>query len=162
MYSKEMFAKMDIVGQFNLGFLIAKLNSDLFIIDQHASEEKYHFERLQEHSVLQGQKLISSCNPKSEASFFANEQNLGFWSTRDRRLIFMGSDGPGVKRRPSRVRQRFASGACRKSVMVGRALNAHEMKKVIVHMGETEHPWNCPHGRPTMRHRANLDLISQE
>lgn len=54
-----MFAKMDIVGQFNLGFIIAKLNSDLFIIDQHASDEKYNFEMLQQHTVLQGQKLIA-------------------------------------------------------------------------------------------------------
>lgn len=57
-YSKEMFAKMEIIGQFNLGFIIAKLNSDLFIIDQHATDEKYNFEMLQQHTVLQGQKLI--------------------------------------------------------------------------------------------------------
>lgn len=31
-------------------------------------------------------------------------------------LIFMLSDGPGVMCRPSRVRQMFASRACRKSV----------------------------------------------
>ena len=28
---------MDILGQFNLGFIIARLGRDLFIIDQHAS-----------------------------------------------------------------------------------------------------------------------------
>lgn len=57
-YSKEMFAKMEVIGQFNLGFIIAKLNSDLFIIDQHATDEKYNFEMLQQHTVLQPQKLI--------------------------------------------------------------------------------------------------------
>ncbi|XP_060116729.1 mismatch repair endonuclease PMS2 isoform X2 [Heteronotia binoei] len=60
--SKEMFAKMDIIGQFNLGFIITKLNSDLFIIDQHASDEKYNFEMLQQHTFLQGQKLIAPQN----------------------------------------------------------------------------------------------------
>ncbi|XP_048723235.2 mismatch repair endonuclease PMS2 isoform X2 [Caretta caretta] len=76
-------------------------------------------------------------------------------------LIFMLSDCPGVMCRPSRVRQMFASRACRKSVMIGTALTVNEMKKLITHMGEIEHPWNCPHGRPTMRHIANLDMISQ-
>ena len=46
-------------------------------------------------------------------------------------------------------------------VMIGTPLNTSEMKKLITHMGEMDHPWNCPHGRPTMRHIANLDVISQ-
>lgn len=46
--------------------------------------------------------------------------------------------------------------------MIGTALNTSEMKKLITHMGEMDHPWNCPHGRPTMRHIANLDFISQK
>lgn len=45
--------------------------------------------------------------------------------------------------------------------MIGTPLNTSEMKKLITHMGEMDHPWNCPHGRPTMRHIANLDVISQ-
>ncbi|KAE8579390.1 hypothetical protein XENTR_v10024027 [Xenopus tropicalis] len=57
--SKEMFAKMEIIGQFNLGFIITKLDSDLFMIDQHATDEKYNFEMLQQETVLQGQRLIA-------------------------------------------------------------------------------------------------------
>jgi DNA mismatch repair protein PMS2 len=38
---------MAAVGQFNLGFIIARLGADLFIVDQHASDEKANFERLQ-------------------------------------------------------------------------------------------------------------------
>ena len=34
--------------------------------------------------------------------------------------------------RPSRIRQMFASRACRKSIMIGTALNKSEMKKVRV------------------------------
>lgn len=30
------------------------------------------------------------------------------------------------------------------------------MEKVVRHMGEMEKPWNCPHGRPTMRHLCGL------
>ncbi|NXF44454.1 PMS2 endonuclease, partial [Oceanites oceanicus] len=194
--SKEMFAKMEIIGQFNLGFIIAKLNSDLFIIDQHATDEKYNFEMLQQHTVLQGQKLIVPQNlnltavnetvlienleifRKNGFDFVINEnapvtqrvklislptsKNWTFGPQDIDELIFMLSDCPGVMCRPSRVRQMFASRACRKSVMIGTALNVQEMRKLITHMGEIEHPWNCPHGRPTMRHVVSLDLISPE
>ncbi|XP_032053816.1 mismatch repair endonuclease PMS2 [Aythya fuligula] len=194
--SKEMFAKMEIIGQFNLGFIIAKLNSDLFIIDQHATDEKYNFEMLQQHTVLQGQKLIAPQNlnltavnetvlienleifRKNGFDFVINEdapvtqrvklislptsKNWTFGPQDIDELIFMLSDCPGVMCRPSRVRQMFASRACRKSVMIGTALNIQEMRKLVTHMGEIEHPWNCPHGRPTMRHIVSLDLISSE
>jgi len=53
-----MFSKMEILGQFNLGFIIAKLERDLFIVDQHATDEKYNFETLQRDHVIQSQKLI--------------------------------------------------------------------------------------------------------
>lgn len=49
---------MRIVGQFNLGFIIAKLNSDLFIVDQHAADEKYNFETLQRTTRLKAQRLV--------------------------------------------------------------------------------------------------------
>uniref|UniRef100_A0A663N726 Mismatch repair endonuclease PMS2 n=1 Tax=Athene cunicularia TaxID=194338 RepID=A0A663N726_ATHCN len=194
--SKEMFAKMEIIGQFNLGFIIAKLNSDLFIIDQHATDEKYNFEMLQQHTVLQGQKLIAPQNlnltavnetvlienleifRKNGFDFVINEnapvtqrvklislptsKNWTFGPQDIDELIFMLSDCPGVMCRPSRVRQMFASRACRKSVMIGTALNVQEMRKLVTHMGEIEHPWNCPHGRPTMRHILSIDLISTE
>ncbi|NXU58525.1 PMS2 endonuclease, partial [Turnix velox] len=194
--SKEMFAKMEIIGQFNLGFIIAKLNSDLFIIDQHATDEKYNFEMLQQHTVLQGQKLIAPQNlnltavnetvlienleifRKNGFDFVINEnapvtqrvklislptsKNWTFGPQDIDELIFMLSDCPGTMCRPSRVRQMFASRACRKSVMVGMALSTQEMRKLVTHMGEMEHPWNCPHGRPTMRHVVSLDLITSD
>jgi DNA mismatch repair protein PMS2 len=34
--SKQDFKRMQILGQFNLGFIIVRLESDLFVIDQHA------------------------------------------------------------------------------------------------------------------------------
>ncbi|XP_077358133.1 mismatch repair endonuclease PMS2-like isoform X1 [Festucalex cinctus] len=194
--SKDMFKEMEILGQFNLGFIITKVNSDIFMIDQHATDEKYNFEMLQQHTVLQGQKLIvpqklhlTAVNEnvlmenidvfrKNGFEFQIDEEaqvmervklvslptskNWTFGPADIEELIFMLSDSPGVMCRPSRVRQMFASRACRKSVMIGTALSASEMKKLVAHMGEIEQPWNCPHGRPTMRHLVNLDIISQD
>ena len=71
----------------------------------------------------------------------------------------MLSDSPGVMCRPSRERKMFASLACRTSIMVGTALTQAQMKKIVCLMGEIEHPWNCHHGRPTMRHLINLNML---
>jgi DNA mismatch repair protein PMS2 len=74
--SKGDFARMEVLGQFNKGFIIARLRSgetkgggaggaggagetdDLFIVDQHASDEKFNFETLQRTTVIKAQKLI--------------------------------------------------------------------------------------------------------
>lgn len=56
--SKDSFKNMTVVGQFNLGFIITKLDDDLFIIDQHATDEIYNFETLQKTTELTNQKLV--------------------------------------------------------------------------------------------------------
>jgi DNA mismatch repair ATPase MutL len=38
-FDKADFKRMEVCGQFNLGFMVARLGGDLFIIDQHASGE---------------------------------------------------------------------------------------------------------------------------
>lgn len=55
------FANMKVIGQFNLGFIIAGLvgGEDVVIVDQHASDEKYNFERLQRETKLSGQRLLT-------------------------------------------------------------------------------------------------------
>ena len=55
---KTDFAEMKIYGQFNLGFIITGLDNDLFIVDQHATDEKYNFETLQKTTVITSQKMV--------------------------------------------------------------------------------------------------------
>ncbi|KAG8949841.1 hypothetical protein FRC03_000214 [Tulasnella sp. 419] len=73
---KEDFNSMEIIGQFNLGFIVARRRiskvkvsdrsdsqastewDDLFLIDQHAADEKYNFETLQQTTRIQSQRLL--------------------------------------------------------------------------------------------------------
>nr|XP_018910860.1 PREDICTED: mismatch repair endonuclease PMS2 isoform X1 [Bemisia tabaci] len=191
--SKDSFSKMEIIGQFNLGFIIVQLGTDLFIIDQHATDEKYNFETLQLNTTISNQILVSPLTleltaanesllldnmeifKKNGFEFIVDEkadpmkkvkltaipisQNWHFGKDDIDELLFMLQDSPGALCRPSRVRAMFASRACRMSVMIGTALSFSEMKRLVTHMGEIEQPWNCPHGRPTMRHLVNLALL---
>ena len=197
--SKADFAAMHVSGQFNLGFILAtRNNTDLFIIDQHASDEKYNFERLQATTVVQNQRLVQ---PRSlqltaveeEIIFEYNEALLknGFLLDMDtsgdaptgqrcklvslpmsREVVFDVTDleeliallaessaSSSMKNvpRPSKVRRMFAMRACRSSVMVGRTLTLKQMESLVRKMGEIDKPWNCPHGRPTMRHVCGLE-----
>ncbi|KAI0393506.1 DNA mismatch repair protein MutL [Xylariaceae sp. FL0594] len=217
--SKSDFERMKIIGQFNLGFIIASRTAEgdpaetqgkngrddeLFIIDQHATDEKYNFERLQANTVVQSQRLV---HPKTleltaleedivqenmdalEANGFivsfdgSGDQPVGTrcqllslplsrettFSLADlEELIsllgeqppsFSSSSSPSARAaipRPSKVRKMFAMRACRSSVMIGKPLSVKQMEKLVRHMGELDKPWNCPHGRPTMRHLCGL------
>lgn len=237
---KGDFGKMKIVGQFNLGFILAIRPSssasadptsshpapaeadddddELFIIDQHASDEKYNFERLQATTSVQSQRLV---RPKTleltaveEEIVIENQAALeknGFVVSVDEsgdepvgsrcqllslplsrettfsladleELISLLGDNPttvaisdlqpkdGAQStnsvydgryipRPSKVRKMFAMRACRSSIMIGKALSQQQMETVVRHMGNMEKPWNCPHGRPTMRHLCGLGSV---
>ena len=51
----------------------------------------------------------------------------------------------------------FAMRACRKSVMIGKSLTVPQMTQLLRNMGTIDQPWNCPHGRPTMRHLIKIE-----
>ena len=219
-FRKDDFSRMRVVGQFNLGFILAALGDDLFIVDQHASDEIHNFERLQRVTTLNRQPLIAPARLDLTAAeeqtvrrhmdtFLAN--GFGFCEVAERspadvgacggcclalqsvpfskgttfgvedvqELIGMldggeyalparsqpsvggGAAGGGVSvsgevTRPSRVRAMLAMRACRSSIMIGRALDRRRMRGVLDNLAKLRAPWNCPHGRPTMRHLADL------
>lgn len=55
---KQSFNEMEIIGQFNSSFILCRLGEDLYILDQHACDEKVNYESLMKNVVIQSQKLI--------------------------------------------------------------------------------------------------------
>ena len=51
----------------------------------------------------------------------------------------------------------IATKACRMSIMIGATLDKNRMEQVLSDMSKILSPWNCPHGRPTMRLLHELD-----
>ncbi|KAJ3812661.1 histidine kinase-like ATPase [Lentinula aff. lateritia] len=227
--SKEDFKEMEVLGQFNLGFIIVRrwkksgteqeleesLLDDLFIVDQHAADEKYNFETLQQTTNIESQTLL---HPRPLELTASDElvalENLdvlrlnGFElevvsdAQEEEEDIEMVDDNPqsrvhrklrliaqpvskstvfdmrdleeliqllhnrptGQMVRCSKARAMFAMRACRKSFMIGMPLNKSQMSTIVTHMGTIDQPWNCPHGRPTMRHlfdMTNLQPLTQ-
>ncbi|KAF9431560.1 Mismatch repair endonuclease pms2 [Entomortierella beljakovae] len=253
--SKEDFGEMKILGQFNNAFIVTRLDkytrlensggkkngkvlvsSDIFVVDQHASDEKYNFETLQEKTVFSTQRLFRPKNlyltaqeeitvvehmkmlnkngfyldydpeapvshrlklvtlPVSEKVIFdlqdfeelvfllsqqttlpenghddnndsddiSGQEKNGETGHRHRHLLHGKGNTKETMVRCSKVRSLFASRACRRSVMIGKVLNHGQMKRIVRHMGEIDQPWNCPHGRPTMRHLLDLAELEQQ
>lgn len=203
--SKTDFARMRIIGQFNLGFILASRASesddgpvaadDLFIIDQHASDEKYNFERLYATTIVQSQPLVQpktldltaleeeivmenlpaletngfiiKVDESGEAPVGQRCQVISLPTSRETTfslndlaelIALLADHPPGSVPRPSKVRKMFAMRACRSSIMIGKTLTHKQMGKVVRHLGELDKPWNCPHGRPTMRHLCGLGV----
>lgn len=195
--AKDDFNKMNIVGQFNLGFIIVTRmvdgKYDLFIVDQHASDEKYNFEMLQKTTVFKSQRLIAP--QKVELSVIdelivmdnieifeqngfklrVNEDNESGYKIEllslpiSKKTIFnlndfnelihlIREDGGFNKKniKCSKIRSMFAMRACRKSIMIGKPLNKNTMRRIVKNLSVLDKPWNCPHGRPTMRHLVEL------
>ena len=218
-FHREDFRDLKVVGQFNLGFILCTLGDDLFIVDQHASDEIYNFERLQRTTTLNRQPLMvpkkleltaaeTQTVHRNMPTFLANgfgfceidqppptvkslalnsvpfSKGTTFGADDVHELIGMLDQGeyalparsqltvglsqafgsqsqPGTKSgseivRPTRVRAMLAMRACRSSIMIGKALDAKTMRRVLDNLSELQAPWNCPHGRPTMRHLADL------
>ena len=44
------------------------------------------------------------------------------------------------------------------SIMIGVTLDKNRMEQVLSDMSKILSPWNCPHGRPTMRLLHELDI----
>lgn len=61
-----------------------------------------------------------------------------------------------------RVTAMHASRACRGSVMIGHSLTRQAMRRIVANLATLEQPWNCPHGRPTLRHLADLAQLACE
>lgn len=225
---------MQVIGQFNLGFILARCSRNhLWILDQHACDEKYNYEQLCKKTVMHEQPLIRplplELTPSEEACvldhmeiFEANGFRFSFddqapirhrlsltalphsgaqegrkavqfgpsdvsglcsilteGSSYDAGSGGTGTDGNGmygnnaVRRhagtaasssdRSDRLLARlpkaiamFASRACRTSIMIGTALSHKEMNTIVQKLAKVDVPWNCPHGRPTMRHVTNV------
>ncbi|TPX67813.1 hypothetical protein CcCBS67573_g07383 [Chytriomyces confervae] len=191
--SKRDFLEMRVLGQFNLGFIIVDLRGDLFVVDQHASDEKYNYENFTNAFKFTTQRLISPMplDLPAQTELLAVEHadilkkngfeiqvdehkptgsrvhlvaipqtkiTFGLADLEDllHRITECSTVSALERVRCSRVLSMLASKACRSSVMIGDALETGAMVKIVRNLSELDHPWNCPHGRPTMRHLLDM------
>ena len=189
--TKGDFSKMEIIGQFNLGFLVCKLSEHLFVVDQHAADEKSRYEFNWKNTKIQTQPLLAPKTlelgiaeelafvemhgvfKKNGFTFFIDKSapvgtrvkmlgvpsakgvTFGMTDAHELVSILAGSESTCVNASTAKLpglHALFASKACRSAIMIGTALKMAEMSRLLVQLAILDQPWNCPHGRPTIRH----------
>ena len=112
--------------------------------------------------------LPMSINPQSKVSYeFGADEILELATilSEESKLTFFNvsqSQCDKIMIRPAKVRSVFASRACRGAIMIGKPLTRKEMRVVVDNIHSLDQPWNCPHGRPTMRHLFDLSMLNEK
>ena len=193
---RESFLRMEPLGQFNLGFIICRSGADLFIVDQHAADEKHRFETLQASTEIHTQRLIAplplSLTAADELTVLDHlhvfrrngfeiqvvegapptqrlrllalpfSKHTVFGPSDVHELVTLLAEAPGQDVSLPKLRSMFAMRACRSAVMIGTALEHSKMKQIVSQLARLDQPWNCPHGRPTLRHLVSLNDLAQQ
>lgn len=174
-FSKEDFTRMEVIGQFNNGFIISKLKKNekiyLVAVDQHAADEIRNFESIKKTFHLKKQSVIVpvklDLTPIEEMIVNDNLElferngfiirngmletipvykNQVFGIKEFREFL---EDMKNDEHEFKKIRNIIASKACRTSVMIGDALSIADMKRIVKSLSSLDRPWKCPHGRPT-------------
>lgn len=203
-FLKSNFRDLSLIGQFNKGFIITQKKQKLFIVDQHAADEKYLFETLQKTTTILKQPLIIpkklelNAEDESLISQYAEAFNLNGFMLKyepenppgsryyihsfpvSKNTVFEVSDFMEMVENlknvsiihdiyevarltmPRKYRNMFASRACRQAVMIGTSLETRKMNEILANLATLNHPWNCPHGRPTIRLLRALPCSNNE
>lgn len=214
-FQRDEFAALSLIGQFNLAFLVARLGRrSLFIIDQHAADEKANYEHFCATLRLHTQQLLAPVPLELSPADLALARSelpalsaCGFALQDDgARLLLTGfplsghtelgvadfhellaalaerrtpaaaaaaapplsSSAPSSSSqsasqanvpRPRRVTAMLMSRACRRAVMIGDPLEPDQCRKIIRTLATLQHPWQCPHGRPTINFLGDLSAV---
>lgn len=182
---KNDFFDMEIIGQFNKGFIITRLVKNdkayLIIVDQHAADEIFNYENIKKNAKILKQKVLVPIELKLSPidKLFVEENIVSFsiygFDIENMKLltvpVFKGEEfnlndfyelldnfkngGEGL----TKIQKIMASKACRMSVMVGDSLNKAKLEKIVKRLKDLEKPWKCPHGRPTFMVVEEIDLV---
>ncbi|OHS92821.1 mismatch repair protein [Tritrichomonas foetus] len=175
---QSSFANMEIIGQWNKAFVLTRLGPDIFAIDQHAACEAMNFEKLKKEKTKIKQQLVNHVTLNLTQEDLENAKNnhkkcqeLGFdYDIIENGIIVKAvpndksvatgindlqetltllREVPLSQPQTQGSRTQMAYRACHSSIRVGDTLSMPLMQNLLDRMATTEHPWNCPHGRPT-------------
>lgn len=167
---KSDFESMNVIGQFNLGFILVGFQDHLFIVDQHASEEKYLFEKFRDETNIIVQSLLSPkqlfLTPQQQSLIYQHKETLkerGFVVKQINDEWFLSgvpqmknycfgkadfeetlellSESSTLLPICKKMQAIFASKACRSAVMIGDPLSHKHMTKIVHNMANLIQPW---------------------
>ena len=170
---RHKLADAKYIGGFIRKYLLFESANSLFIIDQHAAQERINYEKFKrqvETGTIDVQHLLTPILLK------LTSQEILMWEGSQEKLIEIGLETtrwdnetvalhthPSLIQDPGIVTQAILSGdpvphydhnilarrACRSSVMAGDSMNKEQADYQRRELLNCHDPFSCPHGRPT-------------
>jgi DNA mismatch repair protein MutL len=179
---------LQILGQVDNVYIVARSGDGLVMIDQHAAHERILYEMVLESGNKGVQEFITPVNLElnskekvlikdylphlGEAGFIVSEFGPdSFAVTAVPHILGRLEDtavvhdiindllsGGRVRDETGISEQVYKSTACRGAIKAGAALTREQMKNLVVQLYGTKNPHTCPHGRPTVVTFSRSDL----
>ncbi|MGI5921519.1 MAG: DNA mismatch repair endonuclease MutL [Syntrophomonadaceae bacterium] len=165
-----------IIGQFLNSYILMEQNQELWLVDQHAAQERVNYERLKaQHGPVPSQLLAIPLTLQINArQMQLLERNSELLAKLGLEVGSIGIDTVVLRAAPIYMQgqelevinelldlleedkvvdlehEAIAMMACKKAVKAGECLTRAEMEKIINDLLAVDNFRNCPHGRPTM------------
>ena len=176
----EPHPELQILGQVDNVYIIARSADGLVIIDQHAAHERILYEQVLESGKKWSQELITPVNLELDQKemilikdYMPHLEEMGF------KISEFGPDSYAVTAIPhilgkmedtaivhdiisdilsgGRIKDEtgisdwvIKSTACRGAIKAGASLTNEQMENLVSQLYRTRNPHTCPHGRPTV------------
>lgn len=175
---EEKIPEMDYVGNLASTYLMFQNEEGLFLIDQHAAEERVNYEhyinKLNDLEIITNDLLIPEVLnlTKKDLNFINNHlsefNHLGFNFNHDIKLIshpnfILNNDlEESITKMISMIEndedvtvQKLLNDlakdiSCKASIKANKRLSIQEVNSLIARLRTAKNPYTCPHGRPTI------------
>lgn len=185
---KVNLPKMRIVGQLLKTYIIAEGEDSIYLIDQHAAQERVNYELFLKglsSDTLETQVLLKpiviELEPKQHTLVMANLdvlKRLGFGVSdfgtgsiivkslpiivprQDRQLVLdIIEELESAKNKITEERERLLiMRSCKASVKANQELSLAELSTIVKELSEADSPYTCPHGRPVIIRLTKYEL----
>ena len=169
-----------IIGQFSNLYLLAEKDGGLLIIDQHAAHERIFYDLIKKQENVSVQELISpvvvDLSPKEKVlmeEYIPYLEEIGFGVSEFGDYSYAVSFVPvffgrmedvsvvhdfisdllsygKIKDETGRRDTVSKRTACRAAIKAGAVCNQQQIDDLVRQLKQTENPYSCPHGRPTI------------
>ncbi|MCX8174170.1 MAG: DNA mismatch repair endonuclease MutL [Thermoplasmata archaeon] len=184
---EEPQKKIRVLGQVLNAYIVAEVDGELLLVDQHAACERIAYEKLRNFEKVMKQNLLTpivvELSPKEARTLVEFRElltSLGFeieeFGTRTFTVRSVPAVGSAIATKESfreiladlsegkfrdaedRIEAVLKTIACKSSVKAGDPLSFEKMYDILKQLYRCALPDNCPHGRPTVLRYTRKDL----
>ncbi|MBE0523558.1 MAG: DNA mismatch repair endonuclease MutL [Methanosarcinales archaeon] len=178
--NKESLPDIQILGQVDDVYILAKSRDELVIIDQHAAHERILYEQVLESDKRGSQELIAPVNLELDSKervlikdYIPYLEDFGFSISEFGPDSFAVTSVPNILGKleertvvhdiisdvlaEGRIKDETGifehvskSTACRGAIKAGATLSKEQMEDLVEQLYNSKNPFTCPHGRPTI------------